>query len=167
METMKLARLLAAGAIVVTAVSGCTTAAPVEAAPTSPTVAPPSSALTSAPQPSRVLTGTFVSQARTTRGEVVLTEEPERIVLTLTDFSTAPGGDLYIDLNPGAMTKDAAGDNVVENPSQIQLAALKSLTGTQSYDLTPMIGYLPEIQSITIYSYQSLEAFGTANLHEE
>lgn len=167
MGTMKLARLMAIGAIVASAVSGCTTASTIKTAP-SPTVAASSSSTpTSSPQLSQVLTGTFVSQAATTSGEVVLTEKPESIVLTLNDFSTSPGDELYVNLNRGAMTKDAAGDNVVENPNQIQLAALKSLTGTQSYDLTPMIGYLGEIQSITIYSYKSLEAFGTANLYKE
>ncbi len=114
-----------------------------------------------------MLAGTFVSQATTTSGQAVLTEKPDRIVLTLQDFSTGSGDELYINFNLGAMTKNAAGDNVVENPHQLQVAALRSLTGTQSYDLTPMIGYMPEVQSITIYSYKSLEAFGTANLHEE
>jgi len=165
METMKLARLLAVGAIVIAAVSGCTTAAPVAAAPR-PTAALSSSAPTPTPQPSRVLTGTFVSQARTTRGEVVITEKPDSITLTLKDFSTAPGDDLYIDWNPGAMTKNAAGDNVVEDPTATIIASLKSLTGIQSYDVPLMIRELRKPQSITIYSYKSREAFGTANLHE-
>lgn len=166
METMKIARLLAVGVIMVTAVSGCTPSAPVDAAP-HPTAAISSSAPTPTPQLSRVLTGTFVSQARTTRGEVVITEKPDSIVLTLKDFSTAPGDDLYIDWNPGAMTKNAAGDNVVEDPTMTLIASLKSLTGTQSYDVPLMIRELREPHSITIYNYTTREAFGTANLHEQ
>ncbi|MCU6481654.1 DM13 domain-containing protein [Arthrobacter sp. A2-55] len=160
--TMKRARPLAIGAILVLIATGCTNPA-AETAP-SPAVASSSPAPTPTPQASRVLAGTFVSQAVPTRGEVILTEKTDSITLTLQDFSTGPGDEVYIYFNLGRMTKDPAGDNVVEDPNQIQLTHLKSRTGTQNYDLTPRLGNLPKIQSITIYSYKSLEAFGTANL---
>ncbi len=98
-----------------------------------------------------MLIGTFPGQNN--KGEVVITETPDSIVLTLKDFSTPPGDDLTVEWNPGAMTKNAAGDNVVEDPAMFLIASLKSLTGTP--------------QSITIYNYKTREAFGTANLHEE
>lgn len=163
---MKIARLLIGAAAVSLAVSGCTATAPAESR-SSPTAAPPSSVAAATGTPSRILTGTFVSQAAPTNGEVTLAEKPGSLVLTLKDFSTGAGEDLYINLNPGAMTRNSAGDDVVENPNQFQVAPLASRTGTQNYDLTRMIDGLPEIHSVTIYSNKSREAFGTANLQEK
>lgn len=111
-----------------------------------------------------ILAGTFVSQAAPTRGEVRITEKPGSLVLTLTDFSTGSGDDLYINLNPGLMTSSAAGDNVVENPNTFQVVALKAIAGTQSYDLTYLLPELPQVRSVTIFSNKLREAFGTANL---
>ncbi|WP_171814542.1 DM13 domain-containing protein [Arthrobacter dokdonensis] len=93
-----------------------------------------------------------------------ITEKLGSLVLTLKNFSTGLGEDLYIDLNPGFMTRTASGNNVVENPNTLQVAALKSHTGTQSYDLTYLLPNLPEVRSVTIYSNKLREALGTANL---
>lgn len=160
---MNFVRLLAVAVIIVSSVSGCSTAIP-EPTASAPAATTHGPVPTDSPAAARMLSGTFVSQAATTRGEVVLTEKPDSATLTLKDFSTGPGEEMYVNLNRGAMTKNPAGAYVVEDPSQIQLAHLKSRTGTQSYDLTPMIAHLGEIQSVTIYSYKTLEAFGTANL---
>ncbi len=166
MGIMKFARLLAVGAVVVSAVSGCTATGSVETG-SEPTAALSTPTPISTPTPSRVLAGKFVSQAATTSGEVLITEEPGSLVLTLTDFSTGPGDDLYINLNPGFMTQDPEGNNVLNNPNTFQVAALKSRTGTQSYDLTHMLPGLSEVRSVTIYSSSSRQAFGTANLQEK
>ena len=162
---MKSVRLLASGIILVLAVSGCTSATPVEPAPTPREESAGSSPTSTAPR-SRVLSGTFVSQAVPTSGEAVITLAPDSLVLELKEFSTSAGDDLYVTVNPGAMTRNAAGDNVVNDPTQFMLEKLRSTTGTQSYDLTYMIRSFPEVQSITIYNNSTREAFGTANLHE-
>lgn len=93
-----------------------------------------------------------------------MTSTADHVVLTLENFSTGEGSDQYINLNPGTLTENAAGDIALDNPSQYQAAGLKARTGNQSYDLTPMRSVLSEIHSVTIYSNKSLQAFGTANL---
>lgn len=162
---MKTVRLLAAGIIIALAITGCTTAIPDETVQT-PTLNSASSSPTSAAPLSKVLSGTFVSQAVPTSGEVIITQTPDSLVLELKDFSTSPGEELYVTVNPGAMTKDAAGDNVVNDPTQYMLEKLRSTTGTQSYDLTYMIESFPEVRSVTIYNYSTREAFGSANVKE-
>ncbi|WP_371131010.1 DM13 domain-containing protein [Arthrobacter sp. SDTb3-6] len=161
MGIMGFARLLAVGVIVVSAATGCATVAPTPPRPT-PTAA--GSGPTATHTTSWTLSGTFVPQGAPTRGQVRITEKPGSLVLTLSDFSTGPGQDLYIDFNPGAMTRNAAGDNVVEDPNTFQVVALKDITGTQSYDLSYLIPVWPQIRSVTIFSSKSREAFGTANL---
>lgn len=162
-ETMRFAHFLAVGVIVASAVSGCTVTAPQQSR-SAATSAALGSVSAAAPATSRVLSGTFVSQGAPTRGKVSITEKSGRLVLTLQDFSTGAGDDLYINLNVGFMTRTSSGDNVVENPNTLQVVALKSSKGAQGYDLTHLLPGLPEVRSVTIYSNKLREAFGTANL---
>ncbi|ALV44811.1 hypothetical protein MB46_04070 [Arthrobacter alpinus] len=162
---MKFIRLLAAGIIVTAAIAGCTAAETVETVQT-PTVESGRSSPTPAAPLSKVLSGTFVSQAVPTSGEAIITQTPDSLVLELKDFSTSAADSLYVTVNPGAMTKNASGDNVINDPNRYMLEKLRSTTGTQSYDLTYMIQSFPEVRSITIYNDSTREAFGSANLYE-
>lgn len=167
---MKFVRLLAVGIIFTSSISGCTAAtAPIKTvqSPTLESVSP--RPIATAPL-SRTLSGTFVSQAVPTSGKAIITQTPDSLTLELKDFSTSPGDDgdeLHVTVSTGAMTKNAAGDNVVNEPSMYMLEKLRSTTGTQSYDLSYMIESFPETRSITIYNAETREAFGTANLLEK
>lgn len=167
---MKFVRLLAVGIIITSSISGCTTAtAPIKTAqsPTAESVS--SSPIATAPL-SKTLSGTFVSQAVATSGEAIITQTPDSLTLELKDFSTSSGDNvdnLHVTVSTGAMTKNAAGDNVVNEPIIYMLEKLKSITGTQSYDLSYMIESFPEARSITIYNNITREAFGSANLLEK
>nr|WP_281375482.1 DM13 domain-containing protein [Arthrobacter wenxiniae] len=153
---------MSVGIVVLSVASGCT--APATGQFSSPATTAAGSESAATPATSRVLAGTFVSQGAPTRGEVRITESPGMLMLTLTGFSTGAGDDLYINFNPGLMTRNASGDDVVENPNTIQVVALRAHAGTQSYDLTQVLPGLPEVRSVTIYSNKLREAFGTANL---
>lgn len=139
---------------------GCTPGEPAGTG-SPPTTATPSASAT----PTRVLKGTFASQAVETSGEAVITRSAGSLVLELKDFSTTGGDDAYVTVNPGAMTRIASGDNVVNDPTRYLLEKLKAASGTQSYDLSYMIQSFPEVQSITIYNNTTREAYGSANLH--
>lgn len=164
---MKFVRLLAVGIIFTSSISGCTTAtAPINTVQ-SPTVESVSSSPIATAPLSKTLSGTFVSQAVPTTGEAIITQTPDTLTLELKDFSTSAGDELHVTVSPGAMTKNADGDNVVNEPTMYMLEKLRSTTGTQSYDLSYMIESFPEVQSITIYNNTTLEAFGSANLLEK
>lgn len=163
---LKIVRLLAAGMFCAVAITGCTTATTDEMVQT-PAVSTANAAPPSTAPRSKVLSGTFVSQAVPTSGEVTITQTPDSLVLELKDFSTSAGEELFLIANPGIMTKNAAGDNVVSDPTQYVLEKLRSTTGTQSYDLSYMIEFFPEARSITIYNSTTREAFGSANLQEK
>lgn len=164
---MKFVRLLAVGIIFTSSISGCKTAtAPINTVQ-SPTVQPVSSSPIAPPPLSKTLFGTFVSQAVPTSGEAIITQTPDSLTLELKDFSTSAGDELYLTVSTGVMTKNAAGDNVVNEPTTYNLEKLKSITGNQSYDLSYMIDFFPKAQSITIYNSNTREAFGSANLLEK
>jgi hypothetical protein len=164
---MKFVRLLAAGIIFTSSISGCTTAtAPIKTVQ-SPTLESVSSSPIATAPLSKTLSGTFVSQAVPTSGEAIITQTPDSLTLELKDFSTSPGDELHVTVSTGAMTKNAAGDNVVNEPTTYMLGKLKSISGNQSYDLTYWGQSFPEAQSITIYNAYTREAIGSANLLEK
>lgn len=162
---MKIVRLLAAGVFFALAITGCTAATSAEMVQT-PAVSAANSAPPSTAPLSKVLSGTFVSQAVPTSGEVTVTQTPDSLVVELEDFSTSAGEELFLTVSPGAMTKNADGYNVINEPTVYMLEKLRSTTGTQSYDLSYMIDFFPEAQSVTIYNTTTREAFGSANLRE-
>jgi len=160
---MKPERLMAAtvvaGALLASALTGCT---PFQPAPVEP---PASAAPTPGPTQPTEWVGTFVAQGTATSGTVTVRLTHEKYLVTLTNFSTGPGQDLMLTMNPGAMTKDAEGDNVVEDPTIYEVAQLKSPSGDQSYELPAASQFrLPEFHSVSIYQSLPQEAFGTANL---
>ena len=120
MKTVRLARAtVVVGAFLMLALAGCT---PFQPAPVDPT--PTTRAAAPIPSPARPMewVGTFVSQGTATSGTVTLRLTSDKYTVTLTNFSTGPGKDLMLTLNPGAMTKDAEGDNVVEDPTVWEVA---------------------------------------------
>ncbi|WP_082000069.1 DM13 domain-containing protein [Arthrobacter sp. PAMC 25486] len=164
---MKFVRLLAVGIIFTSSISGCTTAtAPIKTVQ-SPTLESGSSSPIATAPLSKTLSGTFVSQAVPTSGKAIITQTPDSLTLELEDFSTSAGDELHVTVSTGALTKNTAGDNVVNEPPMYMLGKLKSISGNQSYDLTYTMQSFPEAQSISIYNNNTREAFGSANLLEK
>jgi hypothetical protein len=164
MKTVRLmGTTIVAGASLVSTLAGCT---PFEPAPMGPAPSAIPSATTTATKalPTEWV-GSFVSQGTVTSGTVTLRLAGDKYTVTLTNFSTGPGKNLMLTLNPGAMTKDAAGDNVVEDPTVWEVGPLTSTSGDQSYELPAATQFnLPDFRSVSIYQSLPREAFGTANL---
>jgi len=77
-----------------------------------------------------LLEGAFTGHAHPTDGVARIIEEGNARVLTLTNFETDPGPDLYVYVAPG----QTSGDDV---DGATQLARLKGNIGNQQYELPP------------------------------
>ncbi|BAS16329.1 conserved hypothetical protein [Arthrobacter sp. Hiyo8] len=160
-------RILMAAAVTVIA-AGCTYVSPETASGTStkavsgastPQAAPTSVAASwDAP-----LTGRFISQGTRTVGVVHIAETEAGATLTLENVSTTPNPDLKVILNEGALSKDASGDMVVEDPKFLDIGGkLKPGPGSQNFELPPSPPF--RIRSVTIIDSRTNIAYGTADL---
>jgi hypothetical protein len=108
------------------------------------------------------LSGRFVSQGTRTVGVAHIAETQAGASLTLEDFSTTPNPDLKVILNEGALSKDASGDMVVEDPKHLEIGGQVKPGPSQTFELPPHPPYI--IRSVTIIDSRTRVAYGTADL---
>jgi len=103
------------------------------------------------------LAGSFVGLAHPTEGTARIVEPAggDR-VLTLTDFRTDPGPDLYVYVTPG----QTSGEDV---DGSTQLARLKGNVGSQQYELPPELD-LSAGATVVIWCRSFTVSFGAAQL---
>lgn len=108
------------------------------------------------------LSGRFISQGARTVGAAHIAETTAGASLTLEDFSTTPNPDLMVILNEGALSKDASGDMVVEDPKHLEIAGQLKTGSSQTFELPPYPAFV--IRSVTIIDSRTRVAYGTADL---
>ena len=124
---------------------------------------------TVAPQPYRVLSGTFVSQQHRTSGTARVIREPAyrgtptRITLELADFDTSNGPDLRVWLSDQPVKADKSGWRVFDNGRRVELGELKGNKGNQTYEV-PVSADLATVRSVTIWSGRFSVSYGAAAL---
>ena len=103
------------------------------------------------------LEGSFVGLAHPTEGTARIVEQTGGSrVLTLTDFRTDPGPDLYVYVTPG----QTSGEDV---DGSTQLARLKGNVGNQQYELPPELD-LAGGATVVIWCRTFTVSFGAARL---
>jgi len=100
--------------------------------------------------------GTFAPRAHPTGGVARIVETTSATVLTLTDFETDPGPDLYVYVAPG----QTAGEDV---DGATQLARLKGNVGNQQYELPSELD-LTGGATVVIWCRAFSVSFGAAQL---
>jgi len=103
-----------------------------------------------------LLEGTFAGLAHPTGGVARIVETSSGRVLTLTDFETDPGPDLYVYVAPG----QTAGEDV---DGASQLARLKGNVGSQQYELPSELD-LAAGATVVIWCRAFSVSFGVAQL---
>lgn len=160
-------RILMAAAVAVTA-AGCTYVAPEGLSGNATTAVPGSSTPQAAPTSvagtwGSPLSGRFISQGARTDGVVRIAGTGAGVTLTLEGISTTPSPDLKLMLNEGALSKNASGDMVVEDPKFLDIGAkVKPGPGSQTFELPPSPPFI--IRSVTIVDLKTRVAYGTAEL---
>jgi hypothetical protein len=101
------------------------------------------------------LSGTFVSGAHETRGTARIVADAGESVLTLTDFRTDAGPDLFVYAVPSGATDSVDGG--------VRLGGLKGNIGNQQYELPPGLELAPGT-TIMIWCRAFSVAFGSAKL---
>ena len=102
------------------------------------------------------LEGAFTGLAHPTSGVARVVETGETRILTLTEFETDPGPDLYVYVTPGRTSgEDVAGST--------RLARLKGNVGTQQYELPPDLD-LTAGATVVIWCRAFSVSFGAAQL---
>ena len=103
-----------------------------------------------------LLEGAFTGHAHPTDGVARIVEEGSGRFLTLTNFETDPGPDLYVYVAPG----QTSGDDV---DGATQLARLKGNIGNQQYELPPELD-TSSGATVVIWCRAFSVAFGAAQL---
>lgn len=112
------------------------------------------------------LSGRFISQSTRTAGLVRIKSTTTGATLTLEGVSTTPNPGLKIILNEGALSTDASGDEVVQDPKVLDLGAqLKTGAVSQTLELPPTPPFT--IRSVTIMDPRTNLAYGTADLNPD
>lgn len=102
-----------------------------------------------------MLSGSFVSGAHETRGTARIVSAGDGSVLTLTDFRTDAGPDLFVYAVPSGATDSVDGG--------VRLGALKGNIGNQQYELPAGLDLAPGT-TIMIWCRAFSVAFGSAKL---
>jgi Electron transfer DM13 len=102
-----------------------------------------------------MLSGSFVSGAHETRGTARIVGAGDGSVLTLTDFRTDAGPDLFVYAVPSGATDSVEGG--------VRLGGLKGNIGNQQYELPPGLELAPGT-TIMIWCRAFSVAFGSAKL---
>ena len=102
-----------------------------------------------------MLSGSFVSGAHETRGTARIVSAGDGSVLTLTDFRTDAGPDLFVYAVPSGATDSVEGG--------VRLGALKGNIGNQQYELPAGLDLAPGT-TIMIWGRAFSVAFGSAKL---
>ena len=102
------------------------------------------------------LEGTFTGLAHPTEGVGRIVETGDGRVLTLTNFRTDPGPDLYLYVTPGR----TSGEDV---EGSTQLARLKGNVGDQQYEVPPELD-LSDGATVVVWCRAFTVSFGAAQL---
>ena len=139
-------------------------AAPVAAAPASPTPTADGSAKPAPAGPTVLARGDFITHEHTTTGKVLVLRLPDGgRVLRLEDLNTSNGPDLHVWITDAPVKEGTAGWRVFDDGRYTRLGKLKGNKGSQNYPLPASVD-LAQLTSVTIWCDRFNVSFGAARL---